>query len=591
MSIAVLNQVYDEASRLAVAGSVVAHGDFRLKKLLAPLDAAGAKAPVFAKVADCVRAVVEGPEDKSAESLLELTSIVSAVLYTQGETGLAGKLERIETTDFGGAMVQTSARLLKPLLEALTSTGSGRIELVKDAFERGAFRDLRLVKAALAGLDDPYSEIAEFLMKNVLPTYGKSILQELRNSYDPKGTKGHPRRLKLLHNADPAGARELVMQALDVGSKEVRVAAIGCLRAKEDLSFLIEQASAKAQDVREAAYQSLSTIDEPEAVALFAKAISGKDHPHVIQSIVSGKSEKLAALLIAEVRNGVAELPKLKDKKIIAERAKRVTYLLRALPDKDHPATDALLLELFKNRAEIAKVKGENYSGADVVETVIHSMSNGSKSLQLVLAHAHAEFDADGLMIAVRSGEECLTAAGLYEQFSPYLTAKTDAKKKGKDSTIAKRDAVIHTLGGYRIYWYAYQDDKQTSFDPRWLDLAVKIQNVGLVNTMGRPNHPAAEAFLKAEFDAKIKSAQAQTQLQELVHAMTRHQHPYATDALLAAVGKISGKNRHELYYYIHIIPILPKAAIPQLEAFVPTLKDGEADRWLEAIQELRVKK
>ncbi len=590
MSIAVLNQVYDEASRLAVAGSVVAQGDFRLKKLLAPLDAAGAKAPVFAKVADCVRAVVEGPENKSAESLLELTSIVSAVLYTQGETGLAGNLERIETTDLGGAMVQTSARLLKPLLEALTSTGSGRIELVKDAFERGAFSDLRLVKAALAGLDDPYSEIAEFLMKNVLPTYGQSILQELRNSYDPKGNKGHPRRLKLLHNADPVSTRELVLQALDVGSKEVRVAAISCLRAKEDLSFLIEQTSAKAQDVREAAYQSLSTLDEPEAVALFAKAITGKDHLHAIQSIVQGKSEKLATLLIAEARSGVAELPTLKDKKIISERATRVTYLLRALPDKDHAATDALVLELFKNRAEIAKVKGENYSGSDVAEEVIRSLSNGSKSLQLVLAHAHAEFDADGLMTSVGAASQCLTPKEFYEQFSPYLTAKTDAKKKGKGGTTAKRDAVVRAVGGYRSYWY-YWNEKRPEFDPRWLDLAVKIRSVSLIHTVGRANHPAMEAFLRAEFDAKIKTAKDHNPLQEIVFAMVRFQHPYATDALLAAVGKISGKNRYELYYYNRLISDLPMSVIPQLEAFVPTLKDGEADRWLEAIQELRDKK
>jgi hypothetical protein len=42
MTIAILNQVYDEARRLAVAGSVVAQGDFRLKKLLPPLEQAGA---------------------------------------------------------------------------------------------------------------------------------------------------------------------------------------------------------------------------------------------------------------------------------------------------------------------------------------------------------------------------------------------------------------------------------------------------------------------------------------------------------------------------------------------------------------------
>ena len=63
MSIAILNQVYDEARRLAVAGSVVAKGDFRLKKLVAPLEQAGTKAPVFAKVAEAASKVIDGPEE------------------------------------------------------------------------------------------------------------------------------------------------------------------------------------------------------------------------------------------------------------------------------------------------------------------------------------------------------------------------------------------------------------------------------------------------------------------------------------------------------------------------------------------------
>src|SRR5947209_8584440 len=221
MSIAVLAQVYDEARRLAVAGSAVARGDFRLKKLLPPLDQAAAKAPVFGKVAEAARAVADGPEDASAGNLLELTSLVTAVLYTQGETGLPGELVPLDTVDLGGAPAQTSARLLKPLLEALSSTGSGRLELVKEAHQRGAFRDLRLVKPALDGLDDPYAEVADFLADEVLPVYGKAILPELRAKYDPKGTKGHPRRLKLLHALDPAGTRELVTQALEAGSKDV----------------------------------------------------------------------------------------------------------------------------------------------------------------------------------------------------------------------------------------------------------------------------------------------------------------------------------------------------------------------------------
>src|SRR5688572_29437004 len=119
MSIPVLNQVYDEVRRLAIAGSVVAPGDFRLKKLHPALEATGKKAPVFAKVAESVNKLVDSTEKTSAESLLELSTLVNAIRYTQGETGIEGKLEPIETLNIG-QQIQASARVLKPLMEALT---------------------------------------------------------------------------------------------------------------------------------------------------------------------------------------------------------------------------------------------------------------------------------------------------------------------------------------------------------------------------------------------------------------------------------------------------------------------------------------
>src|SRR5215218_8888197 len=107
MSIPVLIQVYDETRRLAIAGSVVAPGDFRLKKLIPPLEKAGEKAPVFAKVAGSANKLVESDEKGSAEALLELSTLVNAVLYTQGETGAAGEFTAIETTDLGGHHTRT----------------------------------------------------------------------------------------------------------------------------------------------------------------------------------------------------------------------------------------------------------------------------------------------------------------------------------------------------------------------------------------------------------------------------------------------------------------------------------------------------
>lgn len=612
MSIAVLAQVYDEARRLAVAGSVVAAGDFRLKKLIPPLEQAGAKTPVFGKVAEAARAVVEGPEDQSAENLLELTSLVSAVLYTQGETGLAGEVEPIPSVNLGGELAQTPARVLKPLLEALTGTGSGRGGKVREAHQQGAFRDLRLVKPALNGLDDPYAEVADFLAQKVLPIYGTAILPELKGRYDPSGTKGHPRRLKLMHALDPDGTRELVKAALDgkETSKDVRIAAIGLL-GPEDLDFLVEQAGSKTQDVREAAYTALGKIDDPKALAVLEKAFGGKDFQLAL-NVVSGDDQpaRLTDLLVSEARKGLAALTAAKTKKLVGEAADRLTDLLRVFPVAPHPGADALTRELFDRRAELAKIKGDTWGGEDVAEAALDRMEDGPKPLAEVLARAHAELEPRHLDQAFRAARRALPPAEVYALFSPYLTAAVDEKKKGKNPAKERRDEVVSALHGYDAEYAEYDEDddwddsdleddgprrpdeKPQPPDPRWLDLAVGLKNLNLVDSLARPDHPGALAFAWAEYEAAFKKKDQDAVRMPLM-ALVKLGHPRAAEALVAAYERaVSGKKIGWVYWYYHLIPRLPRDAAPLLEAVVPTVKNpDEAERLAEAVQELKEKK
>ena len=110
MSLAVLNQVYDETRRLAIAGSNLAAGDFRLTKLVDPLQKSAAKAPVFGQVAASIQRLVDAPADESAQALLDLSSLVSAILYTQGQTTISGDLEPIATSSLGTQTTQVSAK-------------------------------------------------------------------------------------------------------------------------------------------------------------------------------------------------------------------------------------------------------------------------------------------------------------------------------------------------------------------------------------------------------------------------------------------------------------------------------------------------
>jgi hypothetical protein len=586
MSIALLAQVYDETRRLAIAGSVVAPGDFRIKKLIAPLEQAGAKVPVFAKVAEGIKVVVDSSDKTSAQALLELATLVSAILYTQGETGAAGPLEPILTTDLGLPATQTSARVLKPLLEALSTTGSGRLELIRDAHERGAFRDLRLIQPAVAAIDDAYGEIADLVTDRVLPLYGKAILPALRSGFDMKGRAGHPRRLRLMHQLDPAGTRDLVKQVLEFGSKEVKVAAIECLGAqRDDISYLLEQVTAKATEVRQAAYGALATIDDDDAIGALQKAFDGKDLVLVASAIKKSRSAKLLKFVLSGTLEALAGLRKTKEKKEISARVERSMQMLVCLEGRDDEASETLLLQVFAERDSLAKLRGDTTSGSDLNTTVVGLMACGTPRTRAALVANHAALDARDLEQCFRAACSDLPADKVFAIFSPYMTAKVDAKKKDRDPAYAKRSAIANLLGQHR--YASPRTDVATPLDPRWLDVAVRLEDVHLVRLLIRPGHAAANAYLSKTFREHFKTAKQMHECHDVVEAMVRAAHSDATDAVIAMLEKFGNKGGFYAYY---LLADLPKSALPRLEALVPKLHERVADILLGYMQQLRDK-
>jgi hypothetical protein len=574
MSIPVLTQVYDEVRRLAIAGSALAGGDFRLKKLAPPLAQAGQKAPVFAKVAQAVEKVVASTDKTSAEALLELSTLVNAILYTQGETGTEGEFAPLATTDLGQQQTQASARVLKPLLEALSTTGSGRLEIITDAFERGAFRDLRLIKPAIGALDDSYAEIGDFVAEKILPLYGQAILPELRARFDQKGRGGHVRRLALMHQLDPAGTREIVKQALDEGSKEVKVAAIECLGSnEEDLPFLLEQAKSKARDVREAALKGLARSDAADATRALEAALRSGDLELAVEPIRASRNPQVLKLALAEAGLQRAALlaTKEKDKKALGKEVSRFLALLECLRGRDDGDAERFLLESFAQREALAAVKGEP-SGKDIHQRLVSILAAGSKKAQHALVEAHRTLSEEELVEAFVAAGRTRPASEVFDLFSPYLAEPAEGKKRKGDPAAAKRAAIVEVL-----------------VHPRWLDLAVRQQSLELVQALARPGHAGANQLLTAAFDEMLKKSKDAYELGHLLDTMVRVQHPTATDSVIAAIAKhATGTHAYGLYWIGQLIPHLPPEALPKLESLLPTLPEKAIDQVLDHVTQLK---
>ncbi|QVL31605.1 HEAT repeat domain-containing protein [Telmatocola sphagniphila] len=594
MSIALLTQVYDETRRLAIAGSVVAPGDFRLKKLITPLDQAGAKAPVFSKVAEGVKAVVDSNDKTSAQALLDLATLVNAILYTQGETGIVSPLERIETTDLGLQVTQTSARVLKPLIEALTTTGSGRLEMIKEAFAQNAFRDLRLIQPSVVAIDDVFAELAEFVAEKILPLYGKAILPSLKSTFNLKGKTGHGRRLKLMHALDPANTRELVKQALEEGSKEVRVAAIECLGAEpDDIAYLLEQANAKASEVRFAAYSALAGIDNDAVLPSLQKAIEGKDLSQAVLSLKNCLNAKFLHYLLGRIEESVTELRKEKDKKKISQSIDRLLYLLYCLEERQDAQSEELLLKLFADRDKLLTIRGETTSGRDLNKRVVSVLARGTPHARETLIENHESLDLEDLKTCFQVALEELPPEKVFEMFSPYALGKGDPKKKNpkleKVSGVLEKLAILDQL--YFGTRKLLNSEAKISLDPRWLDVAVQAKKSSLVSQLARPGHAAANAFLFESFQKALEKSTYSSECPQIVEGMARAQHPEATDALITMLEKLGDKFSYYYFYHLEdIVSRLPTSAVPKLEALVPKLPERLADNLLMSLQKLREK-
>jgi hypothetical protein len=592
MSIPILNQTYDEVRRLAIAGSVVAPGDFRLQKLLPQLEQLGRKAPVFAKVCEAMKRLVESNEKTSAAALLELTTLVNAILYTQGETGIEGELAPIKTIEFGRLKTQASARILKPLQEALTSTGPGRLEIIRDAFERGAFHDFRLIAPALTALDDSYGEIGDFVTDKVLPLYGQAIVPELQAKFDPKGRGGHVRRLLLMNCLDPEAARPFIQRALEEGSQEVRIAAIGCLgETPDDLPFLLEQVKSRAKDVRAAALKALGNSGADEAAKVLCEAITGADLVLALEPLRQSRNPVVTSSLLAEADKQFDTLlaGKEKDVKKIGKQNERICQLLECLRERTDKETEKLLSRMFGQVEQIAALKGTT-SGLDVVERLVSVMAVSSSTVQSELVDAHETLPAEGLGEAFLAACRCRKPVEVFSLFSPYLTAKINLKKKNQSPAYAKQSAIMNLL--LRRQWYHDPEERLIAddLDPRWLDLAVQLGDGDLVLALAVPGHAGANALLTKLFRERLGKSVIEYHVITILDTMIRVGHPEATDAIIELIKKQAKAKTYYSHYYLgHLIPRLPKAdALPKLEALLPTLPEKMIDQLLGYVTELK---
>ena len=594
MSLALIEESAKEIRRLAIAGSPLAVDDFRLKRLIPPLEQAGAKVPVFAQVAKSMGDLVNGTEAESAARLLSLSTLLNAILYTQGQTGAEGDTRDLDLFAAKCSSTRTSARALKPLVEALTTAGGGRFEIVKEAVERGAFNDLRLIEPAIRALEDNYAELADLIAEKVLPAFGPGIAPLLKGKLDLKGKKSDARRLNVLHRLDPAGTVELCKTALEDGSADVKVAAIACLGHHEDcLPLLLDQTNSKNKAVRAAALEALAEHDRPEITRLFTDLIKGKALDILARPFRALRNRQVLNSLISEGKRVYDLLLKGDSEQIV-----RFSEILECLQQrKDSEATE-FLLECFGQCDKLAKLKPAKNSpmgGSDLMATMAALVYNtGSPEAREAVLAKHHVLPPAAFGQVLRSALLTWPAQKVYDEFAPLLEQKKGAGKEKSaelQRTILAVNRGVLNLEDWEVSEDVSAADQETKveWDPRWIDAAVKAEEVLLVCAFAKPGHKAAIAYLLKAIEVPKNGFQVET----IMGTLARCQYPKITDAFLNLVTKRTkgaGAFHYELQLLFESVRHLPPADLPRLDAFAATLDEKYVDRFLEALEPLRPK-
>lgn len=298
-----ITPIYELKSRLraaAIAGTSLLSEDFRLKKAAEGFAPLAGSSPVFAKINEMTGKLLESgkPED-----LLDTITLVDAVITTLATVGTSEKIETIKIEGNSTAIVNAPYSQLSPLLDALTTSGSGNYNTfltIRDNFPE-LMNDYRVKPALVKGLNASYSELA-LEVEKTLCGMGKDVVPLLKKDFDPKGKKDMLRRVNVIESIAGADENDFYLEQLENAEKDVRKALIYALRHDEgNIDRLIELTKTEKGKPKDAAFFALAGFSDEKAAAPFREL--GKKKPDKAVEYLRDVTGEWQSELTAELIN------------------------------------------------------------------------------------------------------------------------------------------------------------------------------------------------------------------------------------------------------------------------------------------------
>jgi len=307
--------IYELRERLraaAMAGTSLLSEDFRLKRALEAFRPMEAASPVFAKVGQLTERLMAPDCLNPQGALLDAITLADAVICTLGTVDVPGEMDgtrAVDTeADAGSLIVNAPYSVLKELLEALTTSGSGHYGTVCDIRENRLelFQDYRVKYALVQALGASYAELADKVEHWLKEDNDRTILPFLYQNFDPKGNKEMVRRVKVIDALAGAKANDFYIKMLEKAQKEVRQALIFALRHRqENVPLLLDMAKTERGKNRDAVFMALANIED-ERASTFLREFAGKEPEAALKYLIDATSA-WSGELVAEICDRILE--------------------------------------------------------------------------------------------------------------------------------------------------------------------------------------------------------------------------------------------------------------------------------------------
>ena len=335
MNLDILYKLQEQLKYSIITGRSLIREDFRLKKAVDDMAALSKLAPVFAQIETQAKSLFEC--DNPGERTLDILALVDAVLETQ-----SGVYEKSELSDIEagiGKNCNYSYKMLEPVLTALTTTGSGRWEVLLNARKQDPriFFDYRVLPKYIGGLGDSYGELAYQISRWMMED-GKMMLEPLKRGFDPMGKSEMCRRLDIIAYLAKEEENDFYLSIIDgEASKDIRKSAIEALGySDKNIDILLEIAKTGDKASKEKAISALKSFSDTR-IDEFFENLAAETNPVPTGWKMSPKS--VLTYIMGGECNGIKIMPKYIGNRRIVEIAIATLITDRALLLIGEPGT------------------------------------------------------------------------------------------------------------------------------------------------------------------------------------------------------------------------------------------------------------